>query len=78
VTKNEAPGTEKTAIEGEYITLGQFLKFKHVVEQGGMAKSFLANHDVFVNGLKEMRRGRKLRPGDIVAIGEGRYEVTAK
>lgn len=56
------------AIETEFITLGQLLKEMGVIDTGGMAKWFLKEHDVFVNGELENRRGKKLFPGDEVHV----------
>ncbi|MEH7123444.1 S4 domain-containing protein YaaA [Bacillus sp. JJ1532] len=55
-------------IDTEYITLGQFLKVAEVIQSGGMAKWFLSEYEVFVNGEQDQRRGRKLRTGDKVQI----------
>ncbi|WP_033827336.1 S4 domain-containing protein YaaA [Bacillus andreraoultii] len=55
-------------IDTEYITLGQFLKMIDLIQSGGMAKRFLEENEVFVNGQLELRRGRKLRNGDQVEI----------
>ncbi|MCE4051980.1 MULTISPECIES: S4 domain-containing protein YaaA [Bacillaceae] len=55
-------------IETEYITLGQFLKVADIIQSGGMAKWFLSEHEVFVNGEQDQRRGRKLRSGDKIEI----------
>ena len=58
-------------ISSEFITLGQFLKFADIIESGGEAKLFLSQNDVFINDELDMRRGRKLRPGDkVVILGE--------
>ena len=58
-------------ITSEFITLGQFLKFADVIQSGGEAKSFLSQNDVFINDELDVRRGRKLRPGDkITVLGE--------
>ena len=43
-----------------YITLVQLLKLANVIGNGGEAKSFLATHEVLVNGEADNRRGRKL------------------
>ncbi|MBP3040517.1 S4 domain-containing protein YaaA [Bacillaceae bacterium Marseille-Q3522] len=59
---------EKIMIDTEYITLGQFLKAVDVVQSGGMAKWFLSENVVFVNGEQDQRRGRKLRAGDKIEI----------
>lgn len=65
----------ETLITTEYITLGQFLKFVGVVENGGEEKTFLLRRDVRVNGEKEERRGRKLYPGYRVAIDGVSYAI---
>lgn len=61
-------------INGEYIKLDQFLKMANIVSTGGEAKFYLMNNKVLVNGQEEVRRGRKLYPGDIVVV-EGRKLV---
>ena len=63
-------------IETEYITLGQLLKMTDTISSGGMAKWFLGEHEVFVNGEAENRRGRKLRQNDLVNIpGFGDFRI---
>lgn len=63
-------------IETEYITLGQLLKMTDTINSGGMAKWFLSEHEVFVNGEAENRRGKKLRPEDTVSIPEvGEFRI---
>lgn len=63
-------------IDAEFITLGQALKMTDAISSGGMAKWFLSEHEVFVNGEAEDRRGKKLRHGDIVNIpGVGRFKI---
>lgn len=57
------------------ITLGQALKAANVVGTGGEAKVLIQYGDVLVNGEVETRRGRKLEPGDVVEVGEERFEV---
>lgn len=59
---------EEIVINGEYITLGQLLKETGLIETGGMAKWFLAEHEVFLNGKSENRRGKKLYHGDLIEI----------
>ena len=68
----------EVSIATEYITLGQFLKFVHLIDEGGMAKMYLATHEIFVGGVLESRRGRKLRPGDEIKIGESSYLIKGK
>jgi S4 domain protein YaaA len=69
--------TKQVEISTEYITLGQFLKLSGVIDTGGMAKWFLQEHEIIINGENDNRRGRKLRDGDIVSIeGKGSFTVT--
>ena len=65
-------------IKTEYITLGQLLKFLRIVGQGGEEKIYLANNPVAVNGESDNRRGRKLRPGDVVTLLEGEFEIAGQ
>ena len=65
-------------IKTEYITLGQLLKFLRIVGQGGEEKAYLATHVVTVNGENDNRRGRKLRPGDVVSLEEGEIEIAGQ
>lgn len=62
-------------ITSDFITLGQLLKHFNITATGGEAKMFLSNNTVFVNGIKDDRRGRKLYPGDEVKIGENIFKV---
>lgn len=55
-------------IETDYIALGQFLKLAELIDSGGMAKWFLSEHKIFVNGEQDQRRGKKLRVGDEIKI----------
>ena len=49
---------------------------RDAIGSGGMAKWFLSEHEVFVNGEAENRRGRKIKHGDVVNIpGVGRFKV---
>ena len=67
---------EKVEITTDVIPLGQFLKLANVLDTGGMAKWFLQEYTVYVNDEKENRRGKKLKPGDVVEVeGVGSFEV---
>ncbi|MEH7479692.1 S4 domain-containing protein YaaA [Neobacillus drentensis] len=67
----------KIKIDTEFITLGQFLKLAEVIQSGGMAKWFLSEHDILINGEQDQRRGRKLRTGDKIQIaGFGEFVIT--
>lgn len=63
-------------ITTDTITLGQFLKLAEIISTGGMAKWFLQEHEVWINGEKEERRGRKLKVHDKIEIeGYGTYII---
>ena len=59
----------------EYITLNVLLKITDIIPTGGMAKIYLAENDVYVNGEKENRRGRKLYRGDIVKANNAEFVI---
>ena len=65
------------ALRGEHITLDALLKASGLAGSGGAAKVLIADGGVRVNGEPETRRGRKLRPGDEVTVGESRVCVRA-
>ena len=62
--------TRDVPIREDSIRLGQFLKLADLVDSGAEAKSVLAQGQVSVNGEPEGRRGRQLRKGDVVSLGE--------
>lgn len=59
----------------ETIELDQFLKLAEVCQSGGQAKHLIQSGGVLVNGVIEMRRGKKLRPGDSVSVGGEEFIV---
>ena len=65
-------------ITKEPILLGQFLKFAGIIVNGGEAKFFLQETDVFVNGVFENRRGKQLFNGDCVEIYGEKYIIQLK
>jgi ribosome-associated protein len=62
-------------IRGEVIRLGQLLKAAGLADSGVDAKELLLAGDVRVNGDPETRRGRQLRPGDVVELGDETVEI---
>jgi ribosome-associated protein len=64
-------------IRDESIRLGQLLKLAGLIDTGSDAKVLLDGGAVTVNGEVEHRRGRQLRIGDIVALGEEMVRVTS-
>ena len=65
----DAMEPEPVEVGDDGIRLGQLLKLVGVVDTGGAARELLESGDVRVNGEAEPRRGRQLRPGDVVAVG---------
>lgn len=69
--------TTELALRGDHITLDALLKATGLAGSGGEAKALIAEGAVRVNGEAELRRGRKLRAGDVVELGSQRVEVRA-
>tara|TARA_Y100001968_G_C19112698_1_gene597978 strand:- start:91 stop:300 length:210 start_codon:yes stop_codon:yes gene_type:complete len=55
--------------------LDQFIKWEGLVSTGGEAKSLILAGLVKVNNQVETRRGRKLKLGDLVLIGDKELKV---
>lgn len=70
-----AKSSNEMTIRDEYVTLGQLIKHFHLIATGGEEKVFVLTHDILVNGEKENRRGKKLRPGDVIVIDGETYTV---
>jgi len=62
------------ALRGDHITLEALLKATGLASGGG-AKALIAEGGVRVNGAAETRRGRKLRGGDEVVVGDSRVRL---
>lgn len=75
VTKKCSDGPIPVPIATEFIRLQDFLKFCGAVPSGGMAKSFIQDGQVLVNGAVCTMRGKKLRPGDRVGYLENVWQV---
>ena len=59
---------QEIEIQGDTIRLGQLLKLSGIAGSGAEAKALLLEGSVTVNGEREVRRGRQLHVGDVVAI----------
>lgn len=68
VTKKLSSDQIIIPIHTEFIKLQDFMKFANICESGGMAKSFIQNEQVRVNGEVCTQRGKKLHPGDTVSF----------
>ena len=55
-------------ITTEFIKLQDLLKFANLVSSGGEAKERIQAGEVTVNGEVCTMRGKKIRPGDVVAF----------
>ena len=75
VTKKVSDEIAEIPIHTEYIKLQDFLKYCNAVESGGMAKNFIVNEEVEVNGEICTQRGKKLHPGDVVTFLGNRWRV---
>ena len=62
-------------IRDEFIKLGQLLKLAGLVESGVDAKIVIQDGLVKVNGETDLRRGRKIVPGDIVEYQGNQIKV---
>ncbi len=62
----------------EFIKLDSFLKWAGAVSQGSEAKAYILNGEVKVNGEVELRRGKKIYPGDKVEFGGETYLAVAE
>ncbi len=63
-------------IETEFITLGQLLKLTDWISSGGEAKIAVKQLNIFVNDVKEDRRGRKIYKGDVIKIEDKVYKIS--
>ena len=61
--------------QDEYIELFKPLKAENLVESGGMAKNFIADGYVKVNGKTETQKRKKVRRGMIVEFENDIIEV---
>lgn len=66
---------QEIEIRGDMIRLGQLLKLSDLAGSGADARDLLLESGVTVNGEIELRRGRQLRRGDVVAVGEHTLRV---
>lgn len=62
-------------ISTPYIKLDSLLKAENAVSSGGEAKAMIAEGYISVNGVVELRRGRKLYPGDRVVYGKRKFLI---
>lgn len=56
-------------IDTEYISMDKLLKFSGVADTGGQAFMMIEDGIVFLNGVLVHEKRKKVRPGDVVNIG---------
>lgn len=66
------------AIHTEFITLGQLMKALGLIGMGGEIREFLYQNEVKINGELDKRRGRKIRAGDTVVVGDLEVAIIAR
>lgn len=57
-------------IRTEFIRLDALLKLSGCADTGGQAKAGIQEGEVLVNGAVCTQRGKKIRPGDTVTVGD--------
>ncbi len=66
-------------IHTEFIKLQQVLKLAGLIDQGSDVKYYLSEGRVLVNGEVATQRGKKIYPGDVVALmGVDSFTVAAE
>ena len=64
-------------LRGEFITLDALLKATGLADSGGAAKALIQSGQVLVDGHEELRRGAKLRAGQVVAASGAQVRLLA-
>jgi len=59
-------GIRSIKITGEFIKLDALLKYAQIAATGGEAKMLIQGGNIFVNGELCLKRGKKIRYGDII------------
>lgn len=69
---------QEISIKSEFIKLDSLLKYAGVCMTGGEAKTLIEEGMVFFNGEVCTMRGKKVRAGDEVAVGDVLLKIAAK
>ena len=64
-------------LDRDYVELKQLLKLADLVTSGGEAKMIIADGQVTVDGVVELRKACKIRGGQLVALGDVLINVLA-
>ena len=65
-------------IRDDFIRLGQAMKLAGLADDGVQAKILITEGNVTVNGEQELRRGRKLYPGDTFSFNGIKIVISGK
>jgi ribosome-associated protein len=65
-------------LDREFIELNVLLKLLALASSGGAAKAMVAEGLVMVDGEVESRKTRKLRPGQVVLVGDEEIRIVAE
>jgi ribosome-associated protein len=66
---------KRVGINSEYIKLDQFLKWSGIADTGAEAKGLIQSGKIKVDGEVELKRGRKIRVGNVVEFEGQAFEV---
>lgn len=66
---------ETININSQPITIGQFLKFAHIVSSGGDVKRFIITNTIYLDGVKVTQRGKKVYDNSIIKISNKQYLI---
>ena len=64
-------------LRGEWIALDDLLKVTGLASSGGAAKAMIADGQVKLDGVRETRKTKKIRAGQVVSMGAERIKVSA-
>ena len=69
---------QEVAIKSEFIKMDSLLKYAGLCMTGGEAKSLIEEGCVLFNGEVCTMRGKKVRPGDQVSLGDALLKIVAE
>ena len=69
---------QEVAIKSEFIKMDSLLKYAGLCMTGGEAKSLIEEGCVLFNGEVCTMRGKKVRPGDEVSLGDELLKIVAE
>ncbi|WP_372172922.1 RNA-binding S4 domain-containing protein [Xanthomonas euvesicatoria] len=64
-------------LDGDHIELNQLLKLAGIADSGGQGKAIVASGAVSVDGVQELRKTAKIRPGQLVQLDDVEIRVLA-